>query len=85
MPPFLRPRLPSLTLRSRFYKYQPEAPEDKSLIEGDKKQTTEKQLINLPRNISLMGKLYDEGTLCLLGQKLEEKLSVYQQRPKMEL
>jgi Asp-tRNA(Asn)/Glu-tRNA(Gln) amidotransferase A subunit family amidase len=64
---------PCLTLRAGFLDSPPRGVKDK----------TDKTTSRVPRNISLIGKLFDEGTLCALGNRLEAALGVYGERPPM--
>jgi len=72
---------PCLTLRSGFHERQLIRPGGPYLQQKDVPKEKEEAVFNLPRNISLMGRLFDEGSLCAVGHRLEEKLGVNNNPP----
>jgi Asp-tRNA(Asn)/Glu-tRNA(Gln) amidotransferase A subunit family amidase len=38
----------------------------------------------VPHGISLIGRLFDEGTLCRVGLALERELDVWRERPPLD-
>ncbi len=62
---------PCLTLRAGYRK-------SAARVRGDDGDKTKRRV---PQNISLIGRLFDEGKLCALGRRLEAALNVNQERP----
>ena len=72
---------PCLTLRAGFHKRELVLPGGPYLTDESLPKEKSTERFELPRNISLMGRLFSEGVLCAVGRKLEEKLNVKNQRP----
>lgn len=68
---------PSLTLRSGFF-----TPRARSSA-ASRPQATGSQPAakRVPSGVSLLGRLFDEGTLCRVGMALERELGVWDERP----
>jgi len=58
---------PSLTIRAGF----------------QQRETNDGETVRTPHGITLIGRLFDEGTLCNVGMALQRELNVWQQRPPM--
>ncbi|MBL4618161.1 MAG: amidase [Robiginitomaculum sp.] len=63
---------PCLTLRAGF---------TDSIVRGESNIAADSEKFRVPYNISLIGRLFQEGKLCALGRKLENKLGFYKQTP----
>ncbi len=62
---------PCLTLRAGYH----DAP-----VRGAG-ETADKTPVRVPQNISLIGRLFEEGKMCALGHRLESALAVHQEHP----
>jgi len=72
---------PCLTLRAGFPERGLVLPGGPYLTDDTVPTEKDPRRFNMPRNISLMGRLFSEGALCAVGRKLEEKLNVHSKRP----
>jgi len=63
---------PCLTLRAGF---------TDSIVRGESNIAADSEKFRVPYNISLIGRLFQEGKLCALGRKLENKLGFHKQTP----
>ena len=67
---------PCLTLPCGFHERALVNPGGPYLTDDAVPEEKDQTRYNLPRNISLMGRLFDEGSLCAVGRRLEEALAI---------